>query len=168
MCMSKQKLMPPDFLLVAFLVEAGSLTGQRTDCLDYLVRKPRRSSRWQFPSAGGQVRAAIPGSLHGSAGPELRASCVCSEHCTDQAISPATKLFTFIIGCNHKILKRLLWREWIQTFRNNNIHAAYPEALVLLLLKYKIMHALPPAPVASVHVHHLDLHQYPHVCYKHQ
>lgn len=127
-----------------FLLRQGlSLDRELAGCLDYLVRKAQGSSLWQFSGAGGQVHAAMPGSLHGCAGPELRALCLCSKYCTDQAISPATKLFTFIIGGNHKILKRLLWREWIQTFRSNNIYAAYPAALVLLL-KSKITFCLQP------------------------
>lgn len=135
-CMSKQKF--------SLLRQGLLLDRELADCLNYLVRKAKGPSCWQFPSAGGQVPAAMPGSLHRYAGPELWASCLCSKHCTDQVISPANKLFTFIIGCNHKILKRLLWREWIQTFRNNNIYAAYPAALVLLLLKYEITLCLQP------------------------
>lgn len=35
-CMSKQKLVPGDFLLFTFLVEAGSVAGQRTRWLSRL------------------------------------------------------------------------------------------------------------------------------------
>lgn len=132
----------------SLLRQGLSLDRELAGCLDYLVRKAQRSR--QFPSAGGHVHVAMPDSLHGCVELFTRMCRTRTQglvfvqqalYCPSRL--PGHQVFTFMTGCNHKILKQLLWREWIQTSRSNNIYAAYPVALVLLL-KYKIMLCLQP------------------------